>query len=419
MEVTHHWVLHVLTGVLAGQSVHLPDGLFTLGAGSARDLNVLLPDVPEQYALLDVDEQGVRLQSAGLPCWVNGQVLPAETSILPVAVALDLAGLGIVLVRSDHVAALPTRLPARKGSGAAAARLRFPSLLLVGVLLLSVLSLLLWRISSHGGGTSAGHAPFNLSAYLAVLKKSPALRGVQITQSPDGSVTLSGHCPLSTALPPLLDPLVTAGVPYRNQVVCQDTLVQSARSVLALNGYPEVVVHGGADLGNITMSGDIQADQHWRYTSQQIDQIAGLTAWHVENNIDQSVSVMVDLLRTAGLLPQLSVVRDQAFLMLTGVLNSSQQTQLQQVIVKYQQTLSQAPKVVYQNIPLGQESERYFPSPIVSVGGGTDAPFLLLANGVRVQVGSRLPSGYKIAALSRDRVTLTRPGQWVQLPLVL
>src|SRR5688572_13587662 len=80
-----------------------------------------------------------------------------------------------------------------------------------------------WRMSSSLLDAPF-HQPFNLTNYQAALRAQAAVAQVQVVSDAEGVLTLSGWCQDSRKLTPFLEQLREAGMPYRDQVICEDTL---------------------------------------------------------------------------------------------------------------------------------------------------------------------------------------------------
>ena len=78
------------------------------------------------------------------------------------------------------------------------------------------------------------------------------------------------------------------------------------------------------------------------------------------------------------------------------------------------------PDITYQNITYaGGLYPKYIPSPVASFGGDEQGSYLILVNGVRCSVGTRLPSGYVITELDGNGITLTRAGVIAHFPITV
>jgi type III secretion protein D len=277
--------------------------------------------------------------------------------------------------------------------------------------------------------------PFSLERYQESLSQA-GLSTVKIERDKNGTVKLSGGCWDSNKFQPFLSRLMASGTAYQNQVLCQDDLQRSVAYVLQTHGYSHVRVVSGSHLGSVVIAGNIRADARWKEVTKQLNNLHGLKEWSVHNDAQESLSGLIVALRERGLLSKLSLSRQDDVLTVTGQLDDAEQTILQEVLQPYttasSATLEQSEsttaakesikhrtplRVIYQNIPALRQEPGIFPSPIVSLSGNKRTAALLLANGMIVQAGSALPSGYTITQLDEAGIELQKEGQFVHFPL--
>ncbi len=277
--------------------------------------------------------------------------------------------------------------------------------------------------------------PFSLERYQESLSQA-GLSTVKIERDKNGTVKLSGGCWDSNKFQPFLSRLLASGAAYQNQVLCQDDLQRSVAYVLQTHGYSHVRVVSGPHLGSVVIAGNIRADARWKEVTKQLNNLHGLAEWSVHNDAQESLTGLIVALRERGLLSKLSLSRQDDVLTVTGQLDDAQQTILQEVLQPYttasSATLEQSEsitaakesikhrtplRVIYQNIPALRQEPGIFPSPIVSLSGNKRTAALLLANGMIVQAGSALPSGYTITQLDEAGIELQKEGQFVHFPL--
>ncbi len=395
--------LRWLNGPLAGHPFVLPDGPLRIG-GADADLALVLDD--EASAVLNVGADGVTV-SPGVPVWVAGARWDAATP-LPEHVVVDLAGLAFIVGGADDalpVARVPPRhVPrARRPNGVQAAG----ALACAG--LLGALVLALWQ--------PAPARPPDLDAWLAARLRAPALDGLQATREPDGTVGLSGSCARSQAVEQLRGELRARGVQVRDTSQCADTLRGNVKDVLMLNGYRDIEVRSTGAPGAVEIHGAIAADGHWRRTVAQLQAVAGLRTWHVINDRAQQFERLVDALSKADLLDGIGVSLAGRTLMVSGKLDAGRTAALNAAIEAFNQAGTDGFTAIYDAIPAVDAAQSLLPAPVVTVGGQASSIYVVLANGMRLQVGGVLPNGYAIVRLSRHAISLRNGEHLVSIPL--
>ncbi len=279
--------------------------------------------------------------------------------------------------------------------------------------------------------------PFSLERYRESLSKT-GLSGVKIERDKSGTVKLTGECWEADKLQPFLHRLTESGTAYQNEVLCQDDLQRTVGYVLQAHGYPNIRVTSGTRLGAVVIAGNIRADARWQKVTKQLNKLPGLLEWTVHNDAEASLSGLILALRERGLLSKLSLSRQDDVLTVTGQLDDAQQQVLKEVLRPYETPEpftgepGKAPelaegatrqrvalRVIYQNIPALKQEAGIFPAPIVSFSGNRQSAALQLANGMTVQAGSALPSGYTITRLDETGIELQKEGQLVHFPLGL
>ncbi|MFT8258025.1 MAG: type III secretion system inner membrane ring subunit SctD [Candidatus Symbiodolus clandestinus] len=434
--------LKLLNGPLIGRELALPVGALTLGQGDV-DLQLPLEGIYSTSVVsLQVTEQGVFLQSE-VDCWIEGKLWYEHEQPLPLEQVIDIAGQGLLLglpdgtltqrplpkrqtsadpltaMASAHAAKAPSKhswLTASFSLGSSS-WIRPVSSALLGLMVL--LGSGGWLLSAIAVGQSA-HTQEELTPWIDQQLKQPELAGLQSVWQPDGSLHFTGHCRDSRPLNALVIQLRRYGVLLREPAVCQDQLLNNVRYVLHLFGYERFTVTETDTPGIVAIRGAIQADDRWRQVVDMLSVMPGLKQWSVENHSDRQLKSLLAQLLKAGLLKRLSISRSGERLLVSGRLRPAQQKQLNQQLALFSQRWNPAPVVIYQNIRASQENQELFPAAIISVGGSEKYPFLELADGMRLQVGARLPNGYQIAAIDGlHGVELTREGQLVHVPLEL
>jgi type III secretion protein D len=405
----HRYKIKLLSGPLAGRQLLLPEGSFTIG-GDDPDLDIALED--NGKAVLTVTEDGVALHT-DTGCWIDGvPAKPAPPKVPPGAV-VDIGGLALILAEGDQdvpVRRVPARRDGRRGSWSTG--LAYACLI---TLLSGSAGAAIWVYGAmRQGATTEGAADW-MDDWRARARQ----QGLRLVKETGSLPTLEGTCKASVERKVLLQTLREHDVMFRDNSLCQDELVRNVQAALALHGFGDAVVRPGETLGSVTIAGRIHADARWQKTVAMLSTMHGLTKWAVHDPVTASVKTLIDMLRGSGLIGKLSVARERGMVLITGVLDDGSRRTLEAVLQAFADTHPEGPKTIFQNIPTTSIQAGIFPSPIVSFGGSGDLTFLDLANGTRLKVGSRLPSGHVIAGIDRNGIDLERDGELMHLPLEL
>lgn len=394
-----------LNGVLAGRELALPAGELRLGG---HDPDIALPLEQGAQALLQVETSGVSLLSP-TPTWVDGAPWNLQQP-LPLGQVIDVAGQAFVLGRSREL--LPAlAVPVRQGVQTASIARRIE--LKVGLLVAGLVTVagLFWQPAPEV-------SPVTAQDWLAAQLQSPDLAGMTVQRDEQGGLTLTGLCHSSSDIEALRVQMRDRGMNLYDESVCADSVLDSVRAVLAFNGYVGVTVQSDEALDRVVILGDIVADTRWQRTSQQLKAIATLQGWRVINDHEQLFNELRMRLVEHVALEGLSIRIVDGVLRVSGQLEPERREAVAQVLETFNR---QAPRLpaVFQNLPGGALAATYMPSAIVGVGGNRKSQHLQLANGMRLQQGSVLPSGYKVYALSRSMVVLLKGQELISLPLEL
>ncbi|QTT87869.1 type III secretion system inner membrane ring subunit SctD [Pseudomonas chlororaphis] len=396
-----------LNGPLSGRELALPVGELRIG-GPDSDIALCLEQ--DAQATLSIEEEAIRLACA-TPAWVEGQPWDLEQA-LPLGRVIDLAGQAFVLGRSgDELSTpgVPARLTRRRPARASV--WHWGALAAVCGLGLAV-GLLAWQPTLR--------VPvLDQDEWLATQLKDPQLAGLSVQRGNQGSLVLKGLCHSSPSVAGLRAKLRARGLLVYDESVCADSLLDSVRSVLSLNGYRDVEVKSGERLDRVVIFGNIVADTTWQRTSAQLRAIQALEGWRVVNDQALLFDDLVSRLTARQVLGGLSVRVSDKALRVSGQLDAQRLATVTEVLDAFNRDGAPRLSAVFQNIPGMASAERYLPSSIVGIGGNVDSPYVQLANGMRLQQGSVLPSGYRIYALDRLSMALLKDQELISLPLTL
>ena len=260
--------------------------------------------------------------------------------------------------------------------------------------------------------------PFDANAWLGGQLKQAALADVRVRTDAAGTFVLSGRCAASADIDRLRQRLQDAQLLVRDETICADTVRQAVRQVLAANGYDDVLVVAGTAIDTVTIRGDIDGDRRWERTAEQLSAVRGLRGWTIVNDSASSFEDLIGRLEKRGLLEGIAVTESSRTLWVTAHASAGDERALRALVDEYnaQKGADDLP-AQFQRMALGASSAESLPAPIVGVGGNAGSIYVELANGMRVQKGAVLPSGYTVYALNRSWITLRKAQRLISLRL--
>lgn len=440
--MTTTYTLTLLDGPLAGRSLPLPHGAFSLGT---EDSDIAMALENGVGATLHVDDDGVHLLTRtdvwvdGAPLgWTDDALPDVPLSIrLPLRSVVDLAGLGIWLDAGDAELPVPVPLPRRPArlasdAGQFSAQRQThtqPSLAqdnpafswplgrkpskrprrvtwfaATGVSLAALaVGAMIWRTGAANVITSSGD--------IGTLKSLAGriAPGISLTLS-EGAVLFSGGCASEDVRSRLRTEARRLDRVVRDDTWCPADLTQSVRTLLRLYGYGAAYV-GVAPGGEIVISGAFVADARWRAASDALDALALPHGWRVDNDEADGFDTVVQLLKNADQLRGVNVTRERDGWRLTGPVSAQRQAALQSLADTWNDA-SRTLRLRIEPLPVRMPtlSQTGLPAPVVSIGGSPTAPHITLADGTRLMPGARLAGGACHCRLCRRCVDChTRP----------
>ncbi|ECX2002015.1 EscD/YscD/HrpQ family type III secretion system inner membrane ring protein [Salmonella enterica subsp. enterica serovar Newport] len=381
------WKIRLLGGVLHGREVWLVDGHLSVGE---RGCDLCIPLCGGDRLEFTATKAGLLINAGGAPVRVNdrrhhpGKPLPEEGVV---------QALGLTIAFGRHHANL-SRYPLRRTRSALFWGMALVCLILVGV----TVSLLL---------SNGNLSPPPMSSRVTELLRKTGLTQITATWEKDGTLRLSGYCEKSDSLQNVRLKLGAWGVLYRDDMVCTDQLIRQVRDVLAQAGYDEVELTSNAP-GDISINANILMGKRWASIQQQLTTIPGLKHLHIENLHETQINALIASLLQQGLAEKVNVTGvGQAFI-ISGVLNMNEQQSLNHLLAQLRQ---QFPGIAlsFQNVRSSGEGSQRFPSPIAAIVHGQQGLYLLLEDGERLRMGSKLPQGGEVVALTDAAVALRFP----------
>lgn len=406
MTATYLFKFKLLNGPLAGRELGLPEGELRLG-GDDPDLAVPLEQ--GATATLNISEEGVQLLTP-TPVWVDGAPWDTDTS-LPSGKVIDLAGQAFIF--GDPDAELESQTVPDRVVPVIAKKKPWLAVTMVMIVLCSAgLAFTVLQLAETT-------AVFDPEQWLAAQLRTPTFKGLEVKKNSMGALVLSGHCTHSSQLDALRTMLRAHGLLIHNEAVCQDTLQRNVRYILELNGYRDFQILPGETLGSVEIRGAIRADSQWQQAAKQLNELAGMKSWKVINNDKQIFQSLLAKLNEKSLLDGLSVVLDSGNLLVTGQIDTARANAVAEVLASFNKSAPSRLRASFQNIPSAALPSKLLPAPVVSLGGNATDLYVELANGMRLQQGSVLPSGYTVYALTTKSISFLKDESLIYLPLNL
>lgn len=335
---------------------------------------------------LRVHDDRLFVDAGAASVWVNGR-RHTQSKPLPDTGMLRVGG--VTLVFGPQEADLASFQPPKRRSVA------FWGGALILVALISLASLLLMS-----------HEPTpepDLSVRVDALLQQMTLPQVRTQWDQNHILQLSGYSPTDKMLEPVRNRLQSWGVQYRDNVVCADQLERNVQDVLIQAGYLQVCVQSTGK-GDVTIRADITMGQRWTAVQPHLAEVPGLTHWQIENPYEEQGEAIITALIQSGLGGAVSMNAIGKSFVISGVLDSDEKQRVTALIADLR-TRYPGVKLSYQEVPASNEFSQRLPAPVAGIIHGPRGDYLVLENGVRLSVGSRLPDGSEVVVLTDKAVT--------------
>lgn len=391
-----------LNGPLQGRDLCLPLGNMSIGP----DGDVLSTLLETQQLDLFIDDEGVHCQSE-VAIWIDGKLV-SELDLLPLYQVIEIDSISIVVGKVDDelkMQAIPKRSQAKASQ----------SYWIFVVASLLTLILLFSVILAPNSQLPIVLTP---NQWVSQQLAQDGLNDVKVTWSSSGVVTLSGYCRDAQQISGFFSDLKNKGILFVDHTQCGDQLVTNVQNVLVQNGFPDVVVELGHELGSVTISGAIRSGAAWDNAVDTFNRLPGLVSWQVSNQVNSQLEPLIAQLRQKQLLKGLMIERVKNTIAITGKVSEEIQQKVMNVTRELNQSHPGGFKFVFQNIPVRDELAQMLTSPVVSFGGNAQSPFIELGSGVRLSIGSKLGNGFVIKYMNVYGLDLSRGGELVHIPLI-
>lgn len=390
------WKIRLLGGLLQGREVWVHEGSLTL---AERGGDVCIPLSTNEKIVLCEKDGCLFVEARKSRIWVNGHRHRQE-SPLPASGVIEVAGIVLAFGAQDCDLTHYRIPPSYSRYGWLAAGL----LLIVGTIGGSIIA-----------GVTDNTATVSQPDRIRLLMQQSNMPDLKAYWKSDGSLQLTGYCPSAIQMQKLRARLSSMGVTYRDNVVCTDQMAHEVQDVLLQKGYSSVdVISTG--VGNVVIRTDAQMDQRWRSVQAELAEISGLRHWQIENPVQFQSKAIITALLENNLAGLVNVTPVQQTFVISGILDAPQRRLLQQTLASLREqypTLS----LSYQGVAASGDGGKYLPAPVAGYVRMRRGSYLLLTNGERLQVGSRLPEGGEIVTLSHDAVSIVEHDSLINFPL--
>lgn len=393
--MNNQWKIRLLGGVLHGREIVVPEGGLTLGE---RGCDVCVPLTAAAKVALTITAGRLYADAGGASVRVNGR-RHRKCDALPASGMLQTAGVTLAFGSPQDCLAemvLPTRYGALLWTGALAA-----------VLLVAMLAGL-WL---NGAAWESGPG---IPGRVERMLQQPGMDKVNAAWAPDGVLTLSGYCAEGAQMGGVRQRLASWGVVFRDRVVRGDLLARDVQELLQQAGYASARVRSTAP-GEVSIEGNISMGQRWAAVLPQLRQIPGLRRWHIENRRAIQSQAIIAALKEGGLAGKISVTPVGDAFTLSGVLDEAGKKRLGHLLDRLRAQFSGL-ALSYQAVPASADGAQRLPSPAAGIIHSRRGIYLVLENGVRLQVGSQLPDGGEVIALTDRAIAIHYRGALINYP---
>ncbi|MGL5700111.1 MAG: type III secretion system inner membrane ring subunit SctD [Kluyvera sp.] len=389
------WKIRLLGGLLHGREVWLADGHLSVGE---RGCDLCLPLRGGDKLEFTSTAEGLLINPGSAAVRVNGRrhnphkPLPEEGVV---------QALGLTIAYGQHHADL-SRYPLRSGRPALFWVMALACLILMGTTAFVFLS------------TQSVSMPISIASQVTQLLQQAGLTQVTTKWEKDGTLALSGYCENSDKLQSVRLKLSAWGVLYYDNVICSDQLIRQVRDVLAQAGYDDAELSSNSP-GEVSINADITMGKRWAGIQQQLNSIPGLKQLHINNPHETQINTLITELLRKGLAGDVSVTSVGHAFVISGILTDEKRLVLNDLLEQLRQRFPGI-ALSYQSVSSSNEGEQRFPSPIAAIVHGQLGLYLLLKNGERLRIGSQLPDGGEVIALTDKAVTLRFSDSLVNYP---
>ncbi|MGG4608858.1 type III secretion system inner membrane ring subunit SctD [Providencia sp. Me31A] len=408
-SVTLH--LKFLNGPMKGYGLDLPEGKVTLGKGDV-DIQAVF-DNGTQTIELDVNESHVVILSDA-NCWVDGW--PYNEKQLPLDKVINLAGFAFILLTDESHFDINNISEKQIRARRRLSKLKKNIITIFSVISVALVIVGIIRIDIFSGAENKNLSPFEIINRLKKGQSNISLSSLEFGWSKEKILRISGKCRKQEDLERLLMYLKGEGIYWSLETQCQDKLRENIEDLLIQEGYQQIKVSDGEKIGEVIIRGNIKADKHWERVVRQLMEYSELTRWSVENKKMDRLEV-INALRKLGLLGKITIYKQEDKWVVSGLLTPKQQNSIKEELEAIFE--SNEKDIIFQNISISNFSrDGIFPQPITSIGGNKRNSYVILLDGRRLQVGSRLNNDFEIVNIDPlNGIDVYKEGQLLHIAL--
>lgn len=384
--------IHFLNGPLQRQSLQLPEGDIVCGTSSEADIIVALNDEIPQF-VLTCNGNAVH-RADDLPCQIGGDF--SSERLLPEGIPVEIAGCRF-FISNQASPVWPCERTSKTQDVNLSGRRKA---IINGMIIAIIITVLVIICYSQLKPQSTPVDPVR-QVQLWLNEHQNEFSDLDVIWRPDGKVELKGYYPSQQVIQPLLLRLQYFGIGYRLLAFSEADLHEAVNYLASLSGYTDLQINRGDKAGSIDISGAIIADNTWRHFLNTLQDLDGLQGWKVNNLTMMNTQELLSLVKKLDLLGMVSIERHKQVFTITGQLNEAQKAALNDAIEKL--SGGNTGRISFQNMAPASPSDAVFPTPVVSVGGSKDKPFIELSDGSRLQPGAKLNNNYEIVAIDASR----------------
>ncbi|MDD7805310.1 MAG: type III secretion system inner membrane ring subunit SctD [Endozoicomonas sp. (ex Botrylloides leachii)] len=272
-----------------------------------------------------------------------------------------------------------------------------------------------------------------------IIKNNLSLPDIKFRELPDGTLLISGYTQTLEKREALINQVKQKQIRFRSQVIVMDRMRANAETLLKTRGYSNLNVELDNTPGSLILTGYVvSADQLDKVTNLLKQEIYGLNdiVSQVDNQAGR-VKMLKAMIKDQGLASRVHLTERPGKVLAQGLLlDSVQRYKLQEVVNRFQSRYHNKPAVIIEakESRMSQQADMTKTS-IIPVVGGTGSkqalrpsvtvrgvsmgaiPYVVMADGGKYLLGSKLDNGYIIEDINLDYLLLSRGAQEIKYQL--
>jgi len=276
------------------------------------------------------------------------------------------------------------------------------------LIIFMVLFLILWKATSPVVDTQ--HLAVSYVDETTTVKDEMELENVNIRELPDGSILLTGYIESKGTYSQLLHKLDEQQIPYNNNIVVLDEMLENAKAILVSYGYGDVLdVELDTYPGSIVLTGYLINSDSLRevemFLQQEVHGLISLVQ-HVDFQ-NTRIKTLRSMLRSQGLDKKIKLLDQANEIVLKGRLTDiSQGYHIKELVSQFRRKYGNNPKLTL-NITI-PETDVTTMEPVLNIKSISVGyiPYIILNDGEKYLKGSKLQNGYVIEEITLDYLIL-------------